>query len=203
MPQISTIVLASGNAGKLREFNQLFQPLGYELKPQSEWGVSAAEELHHTFVENALTKARHASRATGQPALADDSGLCANALGGMPGVHSARFAEIHAQGNGDEANNDLLLHKMQGVSDRTACFVAALVFVRHAEDPLPLIAQGIWWGEIARQPAGSNGFGYDPIFWLPKLQCTAAQLSAAQKNSLSHRARALQQLIQQIHEIPH
>lgn len=177
MSQISTIVLASGNAGKLREFNQLFTPLGYELKPQREWDVPEAEELHLSFVENALLKARHASQATGLPALADDSGLSVNALNGLPGVHSARFAQRYGQGQGDSANNHLLLEKMRDIQDRTACFVAALVLVRYPTDPLPLIAQGIWWGEITQQPKGANGFGYDPLFWLPKLQCTAAQLS--------------------------
>src|SRR5690625_321605 len=202
MPQISKIVLASGNAGKLREFEQLFTPLGYELRPQKEWAVPPIDELHPSFVENALLKARHASAVTGLPALADDSGLSVNALEGLPGVHSARFAEKYGQGQCDSANNQLLLEKMQDVEDRSACFVAALILVRHPNDPLPLVAQGIWWGEIARQPKGCNGFGYDPLFWLPRLQCTAAQLSATQKNTLSHRALALRQLIEQINAMP-
>ncbi|AHV94205.1 RdgB/HAM1 family non-canonical purine NTP pyrophosphatase [Bordetella holmesii] len=186
------IVLASNNPGKLREFAALFAPLGIELVPQGELGVSEAEEPHLTFVENALAKARHASLATGLPALADDSGLCVHALAGAPGVYSARYAQRETGAvKADSANNALLLERLQGQADRRAWYVALLVLVRHAEDPCPLIGEGHWHGEIAQAPAGEHGFGYDPYFYLPDLGRTAAQLPPAKKNAVSHRARAL------------
>lgn len=191
----TTWVLASGNAGKLRELHALLSPLGVSVKPQSEWAVPEAAEPHGTFVENALAKARHASRCTGLPALADDSGLVVLALNGAPGVRSARYAEDLGRGQGDAANLQCLLEAMQGREDRRACYVAALVWVAHADDPMPVIAQGVWWGEVAQQLAGQGGFGYDPGFWLPDQGCTVAQLDASTKNRLSHRAQAVQQIL--------
>ncbi len=190
------VVLASNNPGKLREFAALFAPLGIELVPQGELGVPEAEEPHVTFVENALAKARHASLATGLPALADDSGLCVQALGGAPGVYSARYAQRETGApKGDAQNNALLLERLQGQADRRAWYVALLVLVRHAEDPCPLIGEGHWHGEIAQSAAGENGFGYDPYFYLPDLGRTAAQLPAEEKNAVSHRARALREIL--------
>lgn len=201
-PFTQTLVLASNNPGKLKEFNALLQPLGYQIQPQKAYAVDEVEEPHPSFVENALAKARQASRVTGLPALADDSGLSVPALEGRPGVHSARFAALNQAGQGDAANNSYLLELMADQADRRACFVAVLVLLRHADDPLPLIAQGLWWGEIALQPQGNHGFGYDPLFWLPDLGCTAAQLDATQKNKISHRALALKQLLQQLSAQP-
>lgn len=195
LPTSPTWVLASGNQGKLREFAALLSPLGVAVIPQSDFAVSEAEEPHASFVENALAKARHASHCTGLPALADDSGLVVTALGGAPGVRSARYAEDLGRGRGDAANLQCLLEAMKGESDRRACYVAALVWVAHPDDPMPVIAQGVWWGEVAQEPAGVGGFGYDPGFWLPDQACTVAQLHANTKNQLSHRAQALQQLV--------
>jgi len=189
------VVLASGNPGKLREFSALFAPLGIELVPQGELGVSDAEEPHATFVENALAKARHASAHTGLPALADDSGLCVAALGGAPGVYSARYAQRHGGEKSDAANNALLVRQLAGQPDRRAWYVALLVLVRAAEDPQPLIGEGVWHGEIVDEPRGQHGFGYDPHFLLPDLGATAAELAPAEKNRVSHRARALRQLL--------
>ncbi|MEI2414640.1 RdgB/HAM1 family non-canonical purine NTP pyrophosphatase [Orrella sp. JC864] len=196
------IVLASNNAGKLREFSSLFAPLGVQLLPQGELGVSEAEEPHPTFVENALAKARHASRATGLPAIADDSGLCVAALGNAPGVRSARYAQDAGAGQGDEANNRLLLQALQGQADRRASYVAVLVLVRAHDDPLPLIAQGQWHGEIAPAPRGGQGFGYDPCFYLPSHGKTVAELDPAEKNRCSHRAIALRALVASLHAQP-
>lgn len=190
------IVLASGNPGKLREFSALFAPLGIELIPQSQFGVSEAEEPYATFVENALTKARHASRHTGLPALADDSGLCVAALGGAPGVYSARYAQREQGGEkSDAANNALLVSKLAGQADRRAWYVALLVLVRSEDDPQPLIGEGIWHGEIVDTPQGDHGFGYDPHFHLPDQGMTAAAMAPEQKNRVSHRARALTELL--------
>ena len=197
---MNKIVLASNNSGKLNEFASLFRLCGLDLEliPQGQLGVSEAEEPFHTFVENALAKARHASAVTGLPAMADDSGLCVTALGGAPGVQSARYAALHGAGQGDEANNALLLQKMAHESTRQACFVSVLVYVSHPDDPRPLIAEGVWWGEIAQQLAGENGFGYDPLFFVPSLNLHAAQLSPEQKNELSHRGQALRVLADQL-----
>jgi XTP/dITP diphosphohydrolase len=190
------IVLASGNAGKVREFNALLSPCGFEVIPQKSLGVSDAEEPFDTFVENALAKARHASLKTGLPALADDSGICVAALDGRPGVHSARYAALGDGSRSDEANNAKLIADMQGVADRRASYVCVLVLIRHAGDPSPLIAQAHWSGELIASPRGSGGFGYDPYFLLPELGCTAAELDPARKNLLSHRARACRDLLQ-------
>ncbi|MDM9557793.1 RdgB/HAM1 family non-canonical purine NTP pyrophosphatase [Bordetella petrii] len=194
---LGRVVLASNNPGKLREFSALFAPLGIELVPQGELGVPEAEEPHVTFVENALAKARHASRLTGLPALADDSGLCVAALDGAPGVYSARYAQLGnpAAARSDSANNALLVSKLAGVADRRAWYVALLVLVRAHDDPQPLIGEGLWQGEIVDVPRGENGFGYDPHFLLPELGRTAAELEPAEKNRTSHRARALRQLL--------
>jgi XTP/dITP diphosphohydrolase len=190
------LVLASNNAGKLREFGQLLAPLDFEVLPQSAFNVPEADEPYVTFVENALAKARHCARLTGLPALSDDSGLCVHALGGAPGVHSARYASLGTtQPKSDARNNAHLIAQLADHTDRSAHYVAVLVFVRHADDPQPLIAEGEWHGEILTQPRGDGGFGYDPLFWLPALNATAAELAPEQKNNLSHRGVALQQLI--------
>jgi XTP/dITP diphosphohydrolase len=189
------LVLASNNAGKLREFGQLLAPLGYTLLPQGELGVPEAAEPHCTFIENALAKARHAAAATGLAALADDSGVCANALGGAPGVYSARYA---GEPKSDERNNQKLVSDLASHADKSAYYYCVLVMVRHAQDPQPVIAEGRWDGEIIAQPRGSNGFGYDPYFLLPGLGLTAAELPAAQKNLLSHRGQALRMLVEKL-----
>lgn len=199
--QTKKIVLASNNPGKLKEFQALFEPLSLHVIPQGQLGVSEADEPYGTFLENALTKARHASAVTGMPAVADDSGLCVIALDGAPGVYSARYAQLHEAGKGDADNNRLLLARMQHQTQRKACFVSVLVYVNHPEDPRPIVAEGVWWGEIADQPIGDNGFGYDPVFYVPDLDCTAAQLSAEQKNHFSHRAQALKILAQRLAEL--
>lgn len=189
------IVLASNNKGKLREFTRLLAPLQIEVHPQGEFNVPAAEEPFGTFIENCLLKARHASKITGLPAIADDSGICVNALGGAPGVYSARFS---GEGATDEKNNDLLVKKLQDVADRSAHYTCVLVAVRHADDPEPVIAEGRWYGEVIDTPAGDGGFGYDPHFYLPELRKTAAQLTADEKNAISHRGQAMVKLIDEI-----
>lgn len=189
------IVLASNNAGKLREFAQLFAPLGIELLPQSAFNVPEAEEPHVTFVENALAKARHCAQITGLPSLADDSGLCVSALGGAPGVLSARYA---GEPKSDARNNDKLLAALQDKTDRRAHYACVLVLCRHASDPQPLIAEGEWHGEILSAPRGSDGFGYDPLFLVPAHSRSAAELDAAEKNRISHRGVALQRLLQRL-----
>jgi len=189
------LVLASNNAGKLREFSALLAPLGIEVLPQSHFNVPEAEEPHCTFVENALEKARHAARHTGLPALADDSGLCVSALGGAPGVQSARFA---GEPKSDARNNALLLEKLAGAADRRAHYVCVLVLVHSADDPQPLIADGEWHGEIIDTPRGERGFGYDPLFLLPDLGQTAAELDPALKNTLSHRGAACRHLLDRL-----
>ncbi|TAK91000.1 MAG: RdgB/HAM1 family non-canonical purine NTP pyrophosphatase [Burkholderiaceae bacterium] len=198
------LVLASNNAGKLREFSALLAPLGWQVQPQSHWNVPEADEPHLTFVENALAKARHAAQFTGLPALADDSGICAPALDGAPGVHSARFAALtDGLPKSDERNNARLVELLRGQSDQRLFYVCVLVLVRHAADPQPLIAQANWWGTLAAQPAGTGGFGYDPYFYLPDLRCTAAELVPEQKNQISHRGQALRMLLQQLqHDVP-
>ena len=188
------LVLASNNAGKLKEVAALLAPLGIELVTQGSLGVPECPEPHVTFIENALAKARHASAVTGLPALADDSGICAPALGGAPGVLSARFAAADGQPRSDDANNRLLVERLREHSDKRACYYAALVLVRHADDPQPLIGEGAWWGEVIDTPRGEGGFGYDPYFLLPDLGKTAAELGA-EKNRISHRAMALAALL--------
>lgn len=197
---LGRIVLASNNAGKLREFAALFGTAGIELVPQGALNVPEAEEPHPTFVENALTKARHASKLTGLPAIADDSGLCVRALRGAPGVYSARYAQLAGGEKSDAANNARLVAQLNGVSDRRAYYFCVLALVRHADDPEPLIAEGRWHGEMLDAPRGANGFGYDPYFFLPALNATAGELEPAVKNASSHRAMALQQLFARLKE---
>ncbi|MCB1926872.1 MAG: RdgB/HAM1 family non-canonical purine NTP pyrophosphatase [Rhodocyclaceae bacterium] len=189
---MTRLVLASNNAKKADELSALLEPLGYDVLLQSSLGVTEADEPHPTFVENALAKARHAARITGLPALADDSGLCVFALGGAPGVHSARFA---GDPKSDARNNELLLSRLADCDDRRAFFSCTLVLLRHADDPQPLIADGQWSGEILHAPRGDNGFGYDPLFLLPEMGQTAAELDGALKNTLSHRAQAMRHLL--------
>ena len=189
------LVIASNNPGKLREFQGMLAPLGIEVLTQQQLGIEEAEEPHCTFIENALTKARHASRISGLPALADDSGICVAALGGAPGVLSARYA---GEPKSDTRNNQKLLHAMQGVSDRRAHYYCVLVLLHHADDPQPLIAEGEWHGEIAQEERGDGGFGYDPLFWMPHLNKTSAELGRDEKAQISHRAQALQALLQRL-----
>ncbi len=191
------LVLASNNKGKLREFQAMFAGAGVEVINQGALGVPSCPEPYETFVENCLAKARHAARLTGKPAMADDSGVCVDALGGMPGVHSARFA---GEPSDDAANNRLLVEKLQGTENRRAHYTCVLVAVRSADDPEPLIAEGRWFGEIRDTPAGEGGFGYDPYFFLPDAGKTAAQMSAEEKNSVSHRGQALVKLRAMIRE---
>ncbi|MEO8332794.1 MAG: RdgB/HAM1 family non-canonical purine NTP pyrophosphatase [Gallionella sp.] len=190
------LVIASSNPGKLREFQFLLQPLGIEVLTQSQLGIGEAEEPHPTFIENALVKARHVSHLSGLPALADDSGICVTALDGAPGVLSARYAGDNPRS--DQLNNEKLLHAMSGVKDRRAHYYCVLVLLHHAGDPQPLIAEGEWHGEIALQPAGDGGFGYDPLFWLPQLGKTSAQLEREQKHAISHRGKALRVLLEKL-----
>lgn len=189
------LVLASNNPGKLREFAQMLAALDFEVLPQAQFDVPEAEEPHVTFVENALAKARHAARLTGLPALADDSGICVTALGGAPGVYSARFA---GEPKSDARNNQKLIADLADQRDRRAHYVCVLVFVRHADDPQPVIAEGEWHGEIVDTPKGENGFGYDPYFFVPAKGCTVAQMAAVDKNEMSHRGKALRQLMAQL-----
>lgn len=187
------IVLASSNAGKLREFAALLAQAGLEVVGQQALGIAAADEPHATFLENALAKARHASAASGLPALSDDSGLCVAALAGAPGVHSARYAGPDAT---DAGNNAKLLRELDGIDDRRAHYCCVLVAVRRADDPEPLVADARWHGEILRAPRGTGGFGYDPLFLLPDRGASAAELSPDEKNRISHRGRALRELAQ-------
>ena len=190
------LVIASNNPGKLREFQFLLQPLGIEVLTQAQLGIDEAEEPHFTFIENALAKARHVSRASGLPALADDSGICVAALGGAPGVQSARYAGDDPKS--DARNNEKLLQAMHGVADRRAHYYCVLVLLHHADDPQPLIAEGEWHGEIAHQERGDGGFGYDPLFWLPELGKMSAELSREQKHAISHRGKALKVLLDRL-----
>ena len=189
------IVLASGNPGKLKEFRQMLEPAGYRVVPQSDYHVGEADEPYFTFIENALTKARHVSRLTGKPALADDSGLCVNVLGGKPGVLSARYA---GEPKSDDRNNARLIADLAGLPDKTANYYCVLVYVRSADDPQPVIADGRWFGRIVDTPRGTNGFGYDPYFWIPEFGKTAAELTPDEKNSHSHRGMALRALLEQL-----
>ena len=193
------LVLASGNAGKLAELRELLGPEGFSLRAQSESGVEDVEETGLTFVENALLKARHAARATGLPALADDSGLCVDALGGAPGLYSARYA---GPGGNAARNIERLLRELDGVADedRGASFHCCIVLLRHADDPKPLVVEGDWRGRILRAPRGDGGFGYDPVFLDPASGLTAAELPAARKNAVSHRGQALAALRERLHE---
>jgi len=192
---VKRLVLASGNPGKVREISALLAPLAIEVVPQSKLGISEAEEPHETFLENALAKARHASRATGLPALADDSGLCVEALGGEPGVHSAYYAGREGgREERDARNNRRLLDHLK--DDRRAHYVCVIVLLKDFQDKNPLVAEGIWHGEIARAPRGTNGFGYDPLFLVKELGKTAAELELDVKNRISHRGRALAKLLE-------
>lgn len=193
------IVLASNNQGKVRELGQMLAKLDMEVLPQSEFNAGEVEETGLTFVENAILKARHAAQVSGLPAIADDSGLEVDALNGAPGIYSARFSGVGAS---DKDNLQKLLADLKDVPDqlRTARFQCLLVYMRHAEDPTPLICQGTWEGLITREAQGENGFGYDPVFFVPSHNCTSAQLSAEQKNSLSHRGQALQKFLLALQE---
>jgi XTP/dITP diphosphohydrolase len=203
------LVLASNNAKKLRELGVMLAPLGVQLVAQGSLGVSESEEPHHTFIENALLKARHAAQHTNGAAIADDSGLCVDALGGAPGVISAHFAAIElpdAERESqrevqDAANNRLLLERLQGVSDRRARFISTLVAIRSADDPEPLVAVGRWEGEILHAPRGEGGFGYDPLMFIPALNSSAAELATAVKNQHSHRALASRQMLVLMREV--
>jgi len=197
---IHRIVLASNNPGKLAELQAMFAPLGIELVAQSALGICEAEEPHRTFVENALAKARHASRESGLPAIADDAGLCVDAFGGLPGVDTAFYATQFGYPKGDDNNVIALLEQMQGVSDRRAALVSTLVAMRSADDPEPLISVGRAAGEIARERAGSHGFGFDPVMFIPEFGQTFAQLPPEVKNANSHRGKAAKQMVELIRE---
>jgi XTP/dITP diphosphohydrolase len=192
---MNKLVIASNNAGKLREFQHMLAPLGIEVLTQAQLGISEAEEPHCTFIENALAKARHVSSLSGLPALADDSGICVEALGGAPGVLSARYA---GEPKSDRRNNDKLLQTLQGVTDRRAHYYCVLAMVLHANDPQPLIAEGEWHGEIAHEERGNGGFGYDPMFWLPELGKMSSELTHDEKAQISHRAKALRVLLERL-----
>lgn len=189
------LILASNNAGKLKEFAQLLAPIGFDLHPQGEFNVPEAEEPFGTFVENALQKARHAARLTGLPALADDSGVCVNALGGAPGVYSARYA---GEPKSDARNSEKLIADLAAHDDKSAYYYCVLVYVRHADDPQPVIADGVWRGRIVEEARGAGGFGYDPHFLLPELGKTAAELASNEKNAVSHRGQALRALVEKL-----
>lgn len=191
------IVLATGNKGKVAELSQMLAPLNFSVVPQTELGVTDADETGLTFIENAILKARHAALATGLPAIADDSGLAVDALGGAPGIYSARYA---GEAAGDSANIDKLLLALKDVPDdkRSARFHCVLVYLSHAEDPTPLVCHGVWQGLITQTPTGNAGFGYDPVFFVPSEGCTSAQLSRERKAQLSHRGKALAQLLSQL-----
>lgn len=189
------IILASGNKGKLREFKQMLEPLGYEVHPQAEFNVTEADEPFSTFVENALAKARHVSRQTGLPAMADDSGICVNALDGKPGVLSARYA---GDPKSDDRNNQKLIADLAEFEDKTANYYCVLVYVRSADDPQPIIADGTWSGVIIDEPRGGNGFGYDPYFFIPDYGKTAAEMAPEEKNAISHRGKALRKFMEML-----
>ena len=195
MAAVNTLVLASGNAGKLKEFNQLLSPLGFDVRPQADFGVIEVEETGLTFVENALLKAREASLVSGLPALADDSGLEVDALNGAPGIYSARYG---GQPKSDEKNNETLLAALSDCAEgqRSGRYWCVLVYLRHPKDPVPVIVQRSWEGEILAHPRGKEGFGYDPLFWLPDQGMSVAELPSDSKNRLSHRGRALQGLVE-------
>lgn len=191
------VILASGNAGKLKEFRQLLGGCGLEVLPQSDFDTPEAEETGLSFVENAILKARNACRHTGLPAIADDSGLAVDALGGAPGIYSARYAGPDAS---DADNNRKLLQALEGITEasRSARFLCVLAYLRHADDPTPVICQGSWEGRILTEPRGTNGFGYDPLFFVPEENCSSAELDKARKNSLSHRGKAMALLLQHL-----
>lgn len=189
------LIIASNNPGKLREISRILAPLGFEAVPQSAYNVPEAEEPYVTFVENCIAKARHAAHLTGLPALADDSGICVDALGGAPGVYSARYA---GEPKSDQRNNEKLIAALAGQSNRQAHYYCVIVYLRHADDPQPLIAEGSWHGEIIDTPRGDGGFGYDPYFLVPALGKTGAELAPDEKNTISHRGKALLQLVDKL-----
>jgi len=198
---MSTVVLATGNAGKLREMSDILQPHGWQVKPQSDFFTSEAEETGLTFIENAILKARYASKQTGLPAIADDSGIEVTALQGKPGIYSARYSEdIYGEQANDETNLQKLLDKLKEVpkDQRQASYYCAMVYVEHAEDPIPVIGLGRWYGDILMAKQGDGGFGYDPIFWVEEFNKSAAELPKEQKNQVSHRAQALNALVMQL-----
>jgi XTP/dITP diphosphohydrolase len=195
--KMQKLVIASSNSGKLREIRHLLEPLGIAVLPQSAFNVPEAEEPYCTFVENALAKARHASKLSRLPALADDSGICVDALNGGPGIYSARYA---GEPRSDERNNQKLVEVIRSRPDRNAHYYCVITLVRHADDPQPIIADGAWHGEIILEPRGEAGFGYDPYFFLPELGKTAAELPMEQKNRISHRGKALARLVESIKE---
>ena len=197
---IRKIILASNNAGKLRELQAMFAPLGIELVAQKDLGIGEAEEPHRTFVENAIAKARHASREGRLPAIADDAGLCVDAFGGLPGVDTAFYATQFGYPKGDANNVRALLEQMKGVTDRRAALVSTLVAMRSPDDPEPLIAVGRAVGEITQEPIGENGFGFDPVMFIPSFGKTFAQLPVEQKNANSHRGRAARQMVELIRQ---
>jgi len=191
---VKRVVLASANAGKLRELNALLAPVGMDVVPQSQFAIEAAEETGETFIENAIIKARHAARLCALPAIADDSGLIVDALDGAPGVRSARYAGVGAS---DEENLRLLLDNMRGIPDarRGASFVCVMVYMRDPHDACPRVGEGLWRGRITHAPRGDGGFGYDPVFFVEERGCTSAELAPADKNSISHRATAMRALL--------
>lgn len=193
------IVIASGNPGKLREIRRILEPLDFQVVPQSDFGVPECPEPHVTFIENCLAKARHAALHTGLPALADDSGICVDALNGAPGVYSARYA---GEPKSDQRNNEKLIDALGNESNRKAHYYCVIVLVRHPDDPQPLIAEGSWHGEIIDTPRGENGFGYDPYFFLPEFGKTGAELDPDHKNVISHRGKALELLVHKLRTEP-
>jgi XTP/dITP diphosphohydrolase len=195
---MSKLVIASGNVGKLREIARILAPLDIEAVPQSEFNVPDCPEPHVTFVENCLAKARHASAHSGLPALADDSGICVEALGGAPGVFSARYA---GEPKSDARNNDKLIAELANADNRRAHYTCVMVYVRHPDDPEPVIAEGRWYGEIIDTPRGENGFGYDPYFLVPEFIKTGAELDEDTKNAVSHRGQALRELVEKLKQL--
>lgn len=198
------IVFASGNQGKIQELQDLLKPLGFIVESQGEHGVESVDETAHTFVENALLKARHAAKVTGLAAIADDSGLEVDALNGAPGLYSARHAQRHNAGSGDKANNEFLLTQLshlQSNAQRGARFRSVVVYLRHQHDPSPLIAEGSWDGHILHEPCGDGGFGYDPVFCNHDTHCAAAMLDKVTKNKLSHRGKAIAELVHRLHAL--
>lgn len=195
---MSTLVIASGNAGKLREIARILAPLDIQAVPQSEYSVPDCPEPYVTFIENCLAKARHASLHSGLPALADDSGICAEALGGAPGVLSARYA---GEPKSDQRNNEKLVAALAQETNRRAHYTCVMVYVRHPDDPEPIIAEGRWHGEIIDSPRGDKGFGYDPYFWLPQFGKTGAELDEDTKNAISHRGQALRELVAKLQQL--
>ncbi len=189
------IVIASNNPGKLREIGQMLAPMGIEALPQGTFGVPDCPEPHVTFIENCIAKARHAAAHTGLPALADDSGICVDALNGAPGVYSARYA---GEPRSDARNNQKLVEALRGETNRRAHYYCVMVYVRYPDDPEPVIAEGAWHGEIIEEPRGVGGFGYDPHFLLPELGRTGAELTAEEKNAISHRGQALRTLVEKL-----